>query len=69
MKTSPDPLLFGSNDNGAAVHGGGTTTHHMTKIHTLKLIGTGTRRTPEAAAPAETQATELAAVSAQSRPL
>jgi hypothetical protein len=65
MKTSPDPLLFGSNDNGAAVNGGGTTTHHMTKIHTLKLIGTGTRRTPEAAAPAETQATELAAVSAQ----
>jgi hypothetical protein len=25
MKTSPDPLLFGSNDNGAAAHGGGTT--------------------------------------------
>src|SRR5581483_5931630 len=30
MKTSPDPLLFGSNDNGAAVLGGGTATPFAT---------------------------------------
>ena len=28
MNTEPDPLLFGSTENGAAAHGGGTSAPH-----------------------------------------
>ena len=38
MKTSPDPLLFGSNDNGAAVPGGGTTTSFTTTSFTTTSL-------------------------------
>jgi hypothetical protein len=37
MTRGSNPLLFGPNDNGAAAVRGGTTPHHMTKLHTLKL--------------------------------